>query len=316
MDVLNDILDSLNDSIIIIDPYGQVVFYNKEALLIQKSFSNKPVEIGDQMPDVVNAEHRQGITAILKLVRTYKRPYATYAECHTHTGSRICLELKFIPILEKTGRIKFINIITVDITARKVLENRARAASLDVSHLLEHAHALILSVDVRGYIVECNKHFSDVTGFEKNDIYCQKVSEVLVSQSESSLIDQLMQRALMNESITNFRLTLQRKSGSELIGVFSASPRLNLQGEVIGATWIGQDVTELSAYRNALHPFIPVDTKDRSKRRNVFKIGGAHARMSSVVRLTIEFFQKALLHERWQAKSSSVAESLPSTKAV
>lgn len=332
MDVLNDILDSLNDSIIILDPFGQIIFYNTEALHIQKSISNKPVEIGDQIPDVVSLEHRQGITDILKAVRSQKKIFAINAECNTHTGTKIFLELKFVPVLDEIGQIKFINIITVDITSRKVLESRARAAAVDISNLMEHAHALILTVDSQGYIVECNTHFAEVTGFHKNEIYCQKASEILVKRDHASLINELIQAVSKNKPVTNFRLPIQTKSGLEVIIMLGASPRMNIHGDVIGATWIGQDITELTIYRKALQEFFPVNTAGNMKEESLRMGAGSKAKnevdrkifypastafgASGIFRMAIDFIQKVCPYELWPGKSTSISQNIPSGKAV
>ena len=45
MDVLNDILDNLSDAIIVIDPVGHILLYNKEALRIQKSVSEDRIRM-------------------------------------------------------------------------------------------------------------------------------------------------------------------------------------------------------------------------------------------------------------------------------
>lgn len=253
MDVFKDILNNLNDSIVIIDPFGQIVFYNKQALHIQKSISDKPVQIGYHFSDVVNDEYKHDITEILKAVRTKKKPITSFVECNTHAGTRIYFEMKFSPLLDNSGRIQNIHIISQDVTPRKILEGRARSVASDVSNLIEHAHALILSVDSQGYIVEWNNHCSQVIGFQKNEIFCKKASDILVAGMHRHLVNNLMNQVLKNHSVTNFRLPVQTKCGRETMVMISASPRTNVHGQVIGATWIGQETAQLVGYGSCCH---------------------------------------------------------------
>ena len=51
MDVLKDILDNLNYSIIITDIHGKITLFNNEASRIKKSISEKPIVIGYPFAD-------------------------------------------------------------------------------------------------------------------------------------------------------------------------------------------------------------------------------------------------------------------------
>ena len=53
MDVLKDILDNLTEGVLILDGQGKVVMYNQEALRIQRSITEKPLEIGKSIVELV-----------------------------------------------------------------------------------------------------------------------------------------------------------------------------------------------------------------------------------------------------------------------
>ena len=256
MDVLKDILDNLNDALIIIDHYGQVVLFNNEALRIQKSVSDTPLTIGSYYIELIGDEHRQNATEIIRTLKRQKKPVKNFAEHKTPFGSSVFLEVNFIPVLGARRELRYVNIITQDITSRKIFEKRIRATSADVSNLMENAHAVIFSVDTRGYIVDWNNHCTAITGFQKKEVLSRKLCEVLIREYNSPLFDDLMHRVLKNQSVGNYEFPVQTKDGREVIIMLSATPRTNVNGQVIGATLVGQDITELTAYRRSLEKLV------------------------------------------------------------
>jgi PAS domain S-box-containing protein len=252
MDVLKDILDNLSDSIIILEPNGQIVLFNNEALRIQKSISEKPIEIGGYFNELVREERRQTVTDILKTLKRQKKAVKNFAEYKTPFGTHVFLEVNFVPVLGAKRELRYINVISQDITSRKIFERKLRAAGADVSNLLENAHAIIFSVDSRGYVVEWNNHCVQSTGFSKKEILSKKFSEVLVTDANTPLFCNLMDAVLENRSVGNYEFPLCKKNGDEMIVMLSATARTNANGLVIGATIVGHDITELTAYRQSL----------------------------------------------------------------
>jgi len=252
MDVLKDILDNLNDSVIIIDACGQIVLFNREAVRIQKSISNRPLQIGDHFTEILSESRKQIVAEILKTLKRQKKPVKNFAECSTPFGTSIFLEVNFIPVFGSKKELKYINVITQDITNRKVFEKKMRAATADVSNVLDNAHAVIFSVDSRGYVVEWNNHCTQLTGFSKKEVLSQQVSDILIKDINRPLFTELMEKVLRNEAVGNYELPLVTQKGGERTVMLSATPRTNANGQVIGATLVGQDITELIAYRHTL----------------------------------------------------------------
>jgi len=252
MDVLKDILDNVTDSIIIIDADGKIVLYNKEALRIQKSLSETPIHIGESFTELVSEERKNVVTEIIKTLKRQKRAIRNFAEYNTPFGTSVFLEVNFVPMFGPGKELRYVNIISQDITSRKIFEKKAKAAAADVSNLLEHAHAIIFSVDSLGYIVDWNNHSAQLTGFSKEEVLSQKVSDVLIPEVNLSLFADLMASVMKNDSVKDFEIPICTKNGQEIIVMLSATPRTNANAQVIGATLIGQDVTELNTYRRSM----------------------------------------------------------------
>lgn len=256
MDVLKDILNNLNDSIIILDKYGQVVLFNNEAVRIQMSVSEKPLAIGSHYAELIGEEHRKGATEILRMLKRQKRAIRNFAEHKTPTGGTVFLEVSYVPVLGSRKEIRYINVITQDVTSRKIFEKRIRATSADVSKLLDDAHAVIFSVDTSGYIVDWNNYCARMTGYPKEEILCKKFCDTVIAPYHVHLFEDMMANVLQNKSVGNYEFPLRTRDGHEVIVMLSATPRTNVNGEVIGATLVGQDITELTSYRLSLEKVV------------------------------------------------------------
>lgn len=252
MNVLKDLLDNVSDSVIIIDASGKILLYNQQASRLHQSVSEKGLEVGQTFAEIVSEERKKSVGEVLKTVRRQKKPVKIFAEFKGPSGDNVFLEVHYVPVLGSKKEIRYINVIAQDITSRKVLEKKVKQVTADVSNVLEQAHAFIFSVDSQGYVVDWNNHCEQLTGYSKSEMLSQKVSHLLISEQSLPLLTELMEKIVRNEAVSNFEFPIQTKKCDELIIMLSATPRTNANGRVIGATLVGQDITELTAYRRSL----------------------------------------------------------------
>ncbi len=262
MDVLKDILDNLTDSVITLDACGRILLFNNEALRVQRSITEKPFRIGEYFTDMVSDERKPIVADILKTLKRQRKPVKNFAEYITPLGSSVFLEINFIPVYGSRKELKYVNIISQDITSRKIFEKKARASAEHFNNILDNAHAFIFSVDSRGYIVDWNNHCAELTGYAKKEVLSCKVSDVLVKPKHISVFSDLMERLFMQESVGSCELPMQAKNGTEIIVMVSATRRLNANGQVVGATLVGQDITELTNYRRSLEKKVENQTAE------------------------------------------------------
>jgi PAS domain S-box-containing protein len=144
--------------------------------------------------------------------------------------------------------LRYITITAIDITAQKHFESQARTLVFNDRNVLDNANAIIFGLDSQGYIVEWNKQCARITGYEKDDTYCKKLSDFLADATHKLIVDTLMQTLLENRALDLFELPLKCKNGHEIILNLSATPRTNANGQVIGGTMVGQDTNELTHF--------------------------------------------------------------------
>ncbi|HET9487498.1 MAG TPA: PAS domain-containing sensor histidine kinase, partial [Chryseosolibacter sp.] len=237
-----------------------MVLFNNEAARIQKSISETPIAIGADFSGLAGDAHKQTVAAVIKTLKKQKKPLQYAAEFQTSYECNVFLELNFVPVLGKKRELRYISIITQDVTSRKIFEKRSKTAEADVRTLLDHAQAFILSVDSRGYIVDWNNHCASTTGFSKNEILSQKLSDTLISHKDRVVFNDMITRVMENQPVINCELPVRTKEGGEVIILMSATPRTNGNREVVGATLVGQDITELIAYRRSMEELVKKKT--------------------------------------------------------
>lgn len=252
MNVLKEILDNVSDSVIVIDPSGKILLFNHQAFRLHQSVSETELETGAYFPEIVREERKKLVIEALKTVRRQKKAVKIFAEFKGPSGDNLFLEVSYVPTLGEKKELRYISVIAQDMTSRKIFEKKLKDVTAEVKNVLEHAHAFIFSIDTQGYVVEWNDHCEQLTGYARSEMLSQKVSHLLMSKENVPLLAELMDKVLRKEAVSNFEFPVQTKRCDELIIMLSATPRTNANGRVIGATLVGQDITELTAYRRSL----------------------------------------------------------------
>ncbi len=252
MDILNTILDNIDRAVIITKPSGEILFFNKEALHIFGTLTEKTMNVGDNLLEFASKDRRSAVSEILSEIDVKKEPIKTWGEYIQLHGINLYLELNFIPMLHEDKELLYIIILLSDITAHKVFEKKIRAEAANVENLIKKANAVIMSTDSRGYITNWNDHCSTITGFEKNEVFAKRMMDIVIHPDHRPPFMDLMNRVLNKELVQNCEVPILTKEGKKLTFLMSATPQLTTTGQAIGITFVGQDVTELIEYRRSL----------------------------------------------------------------
>ena len=216
MDILNSILDNVDQSVIITNPNGKMLFFNKGAIDITKSLNPKPLEVGENILSYVSKERKDIVDEIYTTLQSKKECYKSWAEYTQLNGLTMHLELKYIPVLDSDENISHVSVLARDITSSKIFEKKIKAQATNIESLIQKANAVIVSTDSRGYITNWNDHCANITGFKKNDVYAKKLVDVLFDESVRSAFNDLIDRVLKMESISNYETKIRIKNGRTL----------------------------------------------------------------------------------------------------
>ncbi len=262
MDPLHSILDHIEDAVIVTDKKGEIVFFNKAAITLSREALAGTLQVGGQLPDLAPESRKKLIRETLLSIQLEKKPIRTFAQYSNIEGHTFYLEESYTPLLNEHGDLQYIHTFIRDITPQKIFEQKLTALASNVSELVENANAIIIGVDIRGYITDWNRHCRHVTGYEKNEVYTRRFTEMLLKGPQLARFEELMSRVFNRIPMRNVELGIQTKSGKTLIFLLSCSVRTSANGQITGMMMVGQDVTELTEYKNSLEKKVEERTRE------------------------------------------------------
>ncbi len=184
---------------------------------------------------------------------------------YTRDGSKFWVRVTINPVFNEYNKLfKFVAIET-DVTIRKENENKIKAIAQELSDLIENANAIILGVDVNGFVNEWNKEATRVTGYEKDELIGKKLIEFVVGKTRQNMVGSYIQHVLNGNSIDLMEFEIISRNGDHEMLLLSITPRKNSTGEIIGLIAVGQDITELSEYRQSLEKKVRERTRELKK---------------------------------------------------
>jgi PAS domain S-box-containing protein len=252
MDFAGSILNNIEEALVTIDGMGRILYFNKVAESICNETLENPLREGQEMINVVSRERKDIVKAILHEVKQTRQLSKSFAEYKKQNGETIYLEFKYVPVVDEKGEVTHIHTFFRDITPEKVFERRLSNELANIRNLVDKANAIIIGIDMRGYITDWNKHCAEKTGFEKNEVYARRLSDVLLEPASRLAFDELIVNVLSKEAVTNYELNVVTRYGKKLTFLINTSIRTSQAEEIIGIVLVGQDVTELMKYRKSL----------------------------------------------------------------
>ena len=257
---LPTLLDMSSDVFAIIDHDRKIVFHH---LKNQYPIFMEPlVQKGHSLLNVVNPQLVDLVARIIDQIQMSKLPYQSETEYRSDIGRMIYLFIKCFPVFIPGKDQFYIYIMVYDISPQKVFEKKLITEAKNIKILVEEANAMVIGLDARGYITDWNAHCKKITGFTRNEAYTQKFSSLLLPADQKALFRMLPDRIISNQMISNQEIVIQRKDGQRLTILFNGTPRVNTLGEIVGAIFIGQDVTELMEYRKSLEDTVRERTEE------------------------------------------------------
>lgn len=245
------ILNNVEEIWIIIDVNGTVLFVNDHTRKFQHII-RPPVVEGVSIFDSIPGSWQDLSKNVLSSLVTTAPSTSLEANFTDDTGKDFYFEIKCSAIRGSDGQVRQIFIQALDVTPQKIFENKITIIAREYQSLIENANAVIIGTDSRGYITEWNETARLVTGYSKNEAFIQKLSGLLLYEDSDDLFARTMEEVLDGKVITNYEMTIRAKDQQKLTLLINATPKKSTTSEVVGILLIGQDITELSTYRQSL----------------------------------------------------------------
>ena len=154
-----------------------------------------------------------------------------------------------------------------DITERRKMEElHARLAAI-----VESSDDAIIGKDLNGVVTDWNKGAAGMYGFTAEEIVGRPVS-ILVPQGHTDGILQILLKISRGESVEHYETVCVRKNGEQINVSLTMSPIEDGAGNIIGASTIARDITELkrteeelTKYREHLEELVEQRTVELEK---------------------------------------------------
>jgi PAS domain S-box-containing protein len=253
------IFDSVTEIWILADKDGVVLLKSGHLEKFQHVIS-PPIAEGVSLLDSIPANWRALAGNVLQTLQHSRVPSILEASYTDASGKETHFEVKATGMRDDAGELKEIFVEARDVTPQKIFEKKITIVAREYQSVIENANAVIIGTDARGYITEWNEMAWQVTGYSKNESYIRKLTDFLRRESQEGF-SHAMNRVLAGQVATNYEMIFRAKDDRTLTLLINATPRTSAIGEVVGTLLIGQDITELSAYRKSLEQQVAERTR-------------------------------------------------------
>jgi PAS domain S-box-containing protein len=245
------VLDSISDATVMINTEGIVLFINKEARKLA-CLTDPALATGASFFKTIPLPWRNiAEFHFTSIIETGAPATVDISFCDPQ-GRKNYFEIKGSAIPDSGNNVAQVLIEARDVTSQKIFENKITSVAREQSNLIEHANAVIIGTDARGYITEWNNMAAKIIGYTKNEIYTKRLLDLLPWKEFYTSFSDTMQAAMGGEVITNYEAGIRDRDGKKLTFLVNVTPRRSPAGEVIGLLMIGQDITELWEYKKNL----------------------------------------------------------------
>lgn len=167
-------------------------------------------------------------------------------------GHKFWMKININPVVDQRGKLSKFIAVGTDITIHKEYERKITSIAKELSELIENANAVIFGIDAKGGVNEWNTLAVSVTGYSKEHASGKKLLELLVSRDEWEDTELMIRSVLRGYPVSHYEFPMVNRAGHKIILLLSATPRRNASGEITGLLAVGQDITELTQYRQSL----------------------------------------------------------------
>ena len=243
-------LASIGDGVIVTDSEGRIVSINREAERLTEWTC--PEAVGLPVAEVFRiVSERDRKPADDPVARTLREGRIVNLANHTlllsRSGREIPIEDSAAPIRRADESVQGAVLVFRDAT----LERRAHEASVRLAAIVESSGDAILTKTLDGTIRTWNRGAERLFGYSPEEIIGRPITTLIPPErlhEEPEIIERL-KRGQSYERLETVRLA---KGGRRIIVSLSVSPLRDADGEIVGASKIVHDVTDIVAAREAL----------------------------------------------------------------
>jgi PAS domain S-box-containing protein len=124
-----------------------------------------------------------------------------------------------------------------------VRKQAAMEARLRLATIVESTDDAIIGTDIDGIITDWNKGAERLYGYSASEVIGRSIS-LLMPPDRSDDFAEIMRKAKPGDSVNHYETVRQKKDGTRVEVSATASPIIDAEGQIVGASAITRDITE------------------------------------------------------------------------
>jgi len=158
----------------------------------------------------------------------------------------------YYPILDDTGGVLGISVVVSDITARTLAEEALRSSERRLRELLENVQLVAVSLDLDGMITYCNPYLAEVTGWERDELLGRDWYATFTPPERQSHRTTFLPAVVAERMPAHSESTIRTRDDGRRTLWWNNTVIRDHEGRPVGATSLGEDVTERRRAEQAL----------------------------------------------------------------
>ena len=251
------LVNNASDAIIAVDGLGRILMWNPAA---EKMFGYSRNEaIGSAFFDlIISPEHVSSYKKavdIVALERDNTEPSMTMElKARKRNGEEFPVELTLASRKLVEEQLSTIMLILRDITGRKRAEKALQESEQKYRELVKYAPAAIYEVDFRNRrFISVNDAMCQMLGYTREELLAMNPFDLLDDRSKLIFRERITKWLSGETPDTNIEYIGKTKDGREICVILNVTFTSDANGQPIGATVIGHDITERKRAEEALH---------------------------------------------------------------
>jgi len=269
-DLLHEIVvDSASECFVVVDERNRMVFANQ---VVEELFGYEPAEIvGEHLTTIIPPEYREAhLTAFAEYLRTGERT-VDWDDLEfvglRRDGSTVPLLVAFREFT-RGGNRYFVGVMR-DNSRRVEQRERLTSEKAFVESMLDALPDVVYAFDANGEFLRWNDRATEVTGYTNEEIAAMEPLDFVPERDEERVAGSLS-RVMTDGAVETIESALVTKDGTEIPYEFTGAPLIE-DGEIVGETGVGRDVSERKRREEQLQRLDELNTVIRSVDRAVIE---------------------------------------------
>jgi len=239
-DFIATLLDTVGALIIVLDPQGRIVRFNRECEKVS-GYSFAEVKDKEIWGLLIPPEEEEAVKQVFQTLLSKMR--RDLENCWlTRTGERRRIAWSNTVLQDAQGRTTHVIGTGIDVTARRQAENELRQAKEYLEDILDNSADAIGIVDPRGRIIKWNKAATEVFGYSSTELKGRSSFDLYADKNE---LGQMLNQLRRDGSVRRYEIRMKKKTGT--VAPFSLSINLlyDQRQKILGSVCVARDRSEI-----------------------------------------------------------------------